>query len=210
MFREIQELFRSSWQAFRTEAARREPEDEVAELLTLMRREMVAARAALPEYERAEHEAQADLERERTALLDCRRRKELSDRIGDSETARIAEEFAIRHAQRVAVLEQKHAAARAETRLRRQESEEMTRRYKEADLHRFGLVAELRRARAQGSFAGEGGEPRPAGREAASGDPLADRGLDELSDLERLRKRESREAEVDERLAEIKRRLGRD
>ncbi|HEX8831303.1 MAG TPA: hypothetical protein VF705_09070, partial [Longimicrobium sp.] len=66
-------------------------------------------------------------------------------RINDAETVRIAAEFAERHRKRVAVLEDKVRAAKAEQELRAQEVQDMMRRYKEADANRFILVSELRR-----------------------------------------------------------------
>jgi phage shock protein A len=210
MFREIQKLFQTSWEAFQAEVSRREPEDEVAELLSLMRREMVAARAALPEFETAQRQAHAELERERAALTDCHRRRDLAARIGDTETARVADEFAARHTGRITVLEQKLAATSAELELRRRETEEMMSRYRQADLHRFGLVAELRRTRARDWVSGAAGMFDEHGSgSAAGGDPLRDPVLDEMSEMEGRRERDAREAEVERRLDEIKRRMDR-
>ncbi len=152
MIDDLKRLFSQTWEAFRTERSRREPEDQVAELLGAMRREMVDVRAMLPEYEEAHRGAGLELERERRGLEETTRRRDMAERIGDAETVRVAEEFAARHRGRVAVLEQKVQAARAEADLRRAEAEEMTRRYKEADLNRFALLAEIRRAQAQGTL----------------------------------------------------------
>ena len=145
MLDDLKKLFSQSWAAFLDEAQRREPADEVAGLLAAMRREMVDARAALPLYEKNVQAATAELERERRALDDAVRRGGMASRIGDAETVRVAEEFAERHRKRVAVLEEKVRAADAELQLRRNESDEMMKRYKEADANRFILVSELRR-----------------------------------------------------------------
>ena len=145
MLDDLKRLFSRTWSAFLEETARRDPEDQVAGLLSSMRREMVQARAALPLYEKNVQGTAAELERERRALDDTVRRGGMAERISDAETARVAKEFAERHRQRVAVLEEKLRAANAELQLRRAEAEEMMRRYKEADANRFILVAEIRR-----------------------------------------------------------------
>jgi hypothetical protein len=145
MLDDLKNLFARSWATFLDEASRREPEDEVAGLLASMRREMVQARADLPLYEKNVHAATAEVERERRALDDAVRRGGMASRIGDAETVRVAEEFAARHRMRVAVLEEKARAAQAELELRRHESGEMMKSYKEAEANRFILVSELRR-----------------------------------------------------------------
>src|SRR5688500_1698138 len=53
MINELKTLFSRTWDAFLAEVSRRDPEDQVAGLLSAMRREMVEARAALPTYEAA-------------------------------------------------------------------------------------------------------------------------------------------------------------
>ncbi len=130
MINDLKNLFSSAWDAFLAELGRRDPADHVAELLGGMRREMVQARAALPLYEDAVRSADTELARERKALDDAVRRGGLAEKIGDAETVRIAGEFADRHRKRIAVLEDKARAARAEQELRAQEVQEMTRRYK--------------------------------------------------------------------------------
>ncbi|MQA92419.1 MAG: hypothetical protein GEU90_19700 [Gemmatimonas sp.] len=146
MLNEIRRLFRKSVEAFRLELDSREPQDQVAELLSAMRRELVAARAAIQEFEAAVQRARADLERERKDLELCERRGSMASRIGDEETVRIAEEFAGKHRQRIVVLEQKVTASEAELDLRRNEADEMKRRYQQADANRFVLLSQLRRA----------------------------------------------------------------
>jgi phage shock protein A len=148
MFKDLQRLFRDSVAAFRAELGRREPEDRVAELLGAMRREMVAARAALPALREEVRRGTEELRRERALLEQCERRGAQAERIGDAETVRVAEEFAARHRERAGVLEQKLRAAEAEYALRSREAEEMVARYRDADANRFALVAQLRRASA--------------------------------------------------------------
>ena len=149
MINDLKRLFSRTWDAFTAELGRRDPEDEVVGLLGAMRREMVDARAGLPVYEEAVRAAEAELARERRALDDAVRRGGLAERINDAETVRVASEFAERHRRRVAVLEEKVRAAKAEHEMHSLEVQDMMRRYKEADSNRFVLLNEVRRARSQ-------------------------------------------------------------
>lgn len=213
MLDDIKTLFSRTWSAFLEEAGRREPEDQVAELLSAMRREMVQARADLPLYEKNVQGAEAELERERQSLEDTVRRGGMAERIGDAETVRVAGEFAERHRQRIAVLEEKLRAARAELQLRRSESEEMMRRYKEADANRFILVSEIRRrgahARLDAANRSAPGDPRDEFARMEERIAAEDRYTDALDYLnsEPGTPPPSR-ANVDDQLAELKRRMG--
>lgn len=149
MLRELQDLFRQSVAAFRAELGRQEPEDQVAELLSAMRREMVSARASIAELNGELKRVQAELSRENVLLQQCERRGALAERIHDAETMRVAAAFAERHRERVAVLEQRVRAVEAEHALRSREADEMLRKYQEADANRFALVAQLRRTQAR-------------------------------------------------------------
>jgi phage shock protein A len=219
MLDELRSLFRQTWGAFRAELGRRDPADEVADLLAAMRREMVAARAALPEYAAAVRDAEAALAAEQRTLASTERRRALATKIGDDETARIADDFAARHRERVAVLEQKLDAARAEQALREREAAEMMRQYKAADANRFALLGELRNRRARDRIDGALG---------SFDDPLADFGrmeesihdraayadaVEEMSGLDdagsaAAEQAAAREQSVEERLRELKRRMG--
>jgi phage shock protein A len=213
MLDDIKKAFSEAWTAFRTEAGRREPEDQVAELLIAMRREMVAARADLPLHDQTAQRAAAELERERALLADCERRRGLAEKIGDAETVRVAGEFAERHRARVTVLEAKTAAAAAERDLRRREAEEMMRRYKEADANRFALLAEIRARQAGRTLGRALGSDSPLGsdfdRHASRIDERAAYAdaLDEL-DGSSPTPPPPPPSDVDDRLAELKRRTG--
>lgn len=206
MLDDLKNLFSRTWETFRTEAGRRDPEDQVVELLSAMRREMVEARASLSLYEEAHRRAATELERERKALVDCERRGAMAERIGDAETVRIAAEFAARHRSRVSVLEEKGRAAKAEWDLRTREAEEMTRQYKEADANRFGLLAQMRATQARGTIRSAlGDEPRDAFARAAERVD-ADVAYSEILE-EGVPPRPPR-PDVEEQLRELKRRLG--
>ena len=217
MFEDLQRLFRESVAAFRAERDRREPEDEVAHLLGSMRRELVEARALIPRLEEDLVGARAELQREREHLERTRRRGELARGIRDEETARVAEEFGAKHAARVAVLEQTVAAREAELELRRSEAQDMMQQYREADANRFELVARLRRARSADRINSLGDEAahtfsewdRMAGRVSDEG-RYAD-ALDELDlDGGPAPPRGPSAGEVEDRLRELKRRMGKE
>jgi phage shock protein A len=202
MLDDLQRLFRESVAAFRAELNRREPEDQVAELLSAMRRELVAARAALPEYAANVERSRRELAHERAQLEQCERRGRLARDAGDDATVLVAEEFAGRHRARIGVLEQKVAAAEAEHALRGREAEEMKEKYRAADANRLQLVAEIKRGHARerirtvaadatASFDDFARMEESIGQRAAESDAFA-----ELS--------------VEERLREMKRRMGRE
>ncbi|HEX2207801.1 MAG TPA: hypothetical protein VHG93_08960 [Longimicrobium sp.] len=214
MINDLRNLFSTAWDAFLAELGRRDPADHVADLLGGMRREMVQARAQLPLYEDAVRSADAELARERRALDDAMRRGGLAEKIGDAETARIAAEFADRHRRRIAVLEDKVRAARAEQELRAQEVQEMMRRYKEADANRFILLNEVRRAQSQARLddVAEAQAFDDFGRAAEKIETQMayDEALQELEDLAGPPPPPppSRDDEVEARLQEMKRRMG--
>lgn len=214
MINDLKNLFSSAWDAFLAEVGRRDPEDHVAALLSGMRREMVDARAALPLYDDAVRSAEAELARERKALEDAVRRGGLAERINDAETVRVAAEFAERHRRRVAVLEDKVRAAKAEQELRAQEVQDMMRRYKEADTNRFALLNEIRRAQSQARLNDMAGAQAFDDFGRASEKIETEIGyqeaLDELEDLAGPPPPPppSREDEVEARLQEMKRRMG--
>jgi hypothetical protein len=149
MFEDLQKLFRESLAAFRAEIGKREPVDEIAELLSSMRRELATARAELPELEAEMERTRMELLRERAELDQCERRGKMAERIGDAETVAVAAEWATRHRERVHVLEQRQAATVAEQELRTKEVAEMQRRYRTAEINRFRMVEELVRERAR-------------------------------------------------------------
>lgn len=211
MFRDIQRVFRESMAAFRSEAGRREPEDQVVELLSAMKREMVAARANLRIVKEEVDRARRELERERSELEQCERRKGLAERIGDAETARVAEGFAARHREKVGVLEQKVRAAEAEHELRLREIDEMKARYQEADANRFALLAQIRRGasaqRMRSALDGGAFDDFDRMQESVEGNAAY---ADALDDLSAPPSPPPPPPDVDDRLRELKRRMGKD
>jgi phage shock protein A len=218
MLDDLKKLFSRTWDSFVTELGRREPADHVSDLLSAMRRELVGARAELPLLEEAHRAAEAELARERRALEDAERRGAMAERIGDAETVRVAGEFAEKHRRRVAVLEEKVRATRAEHALRTDEVGDMTRRYKEAEANRFTLVGELRREGLNARLddvGGRGAGATGAGRAFDDFDRAAGRIDDQAAYADALGDLHdppppppSSADDVEERLREMKRRMG--
>jgi phage shock protein A len=215
MFEDLQRLFKESLTAFRTELQKREPEDEIAHLLGSMRRELVEARALLPKLQEQLNGARAALVQEREQLERTERRGRMALQIRDTETTRIAEEFSAKHRERIAVLEQKVAAAEAELALRSREAEEMKQQYQEADSNRMELVARLRHARSHGRIRSVADEAADSFSEwdrmtekMESGTAYAD-ALRELDEDGSPPPAESPPLDVEERLRELKRRMGK-
>lgn len=220
MFEDIQRIFRESVAAFRSERDRQEPEDEVASLLSSMRREWSAGKADLSSLAETLESTQREISKERALLEQCERRGKLAGGIGDAETVRVANEFAERHRERLQVLEQKLAVSESERALRAREVEEMKQKYQEADANRLALVAELRRAKnqtrqrtvaeeVQGSFADWQRMEERIEHSRAHGDALDELEAD-LSGGPSAAPPRPTAAELEERLRELKRRLGRD
>jgi phage shock protein A len=211
MINDLKRVFTRTWDAFVSELSRRDPEDQVAALLGAMRREMVDARATLPVLEEGIAAAEAELARERKALADTQRRGALAERAGDAETVAVATEWAERHRRRIALLEERVRASRAEHELRAADVEDMMRRYKEADANRFTLLSEVRRAQANARLDRSGGSISDdfdravdrMERDIAYGDAM-----DELNDLEAPPPPPPTGDMVEARLKEMKRRMG--
>lgn len=195
MLKDLGALLHRALDRFKAEAGRRDPEDQIAELLGGMRREMVDARALVSELKQATTGARTELAKEQQRLADCLRRRDLAAKIGDEETTRVAEEFATRHREAVGVLEAKVCATEAELQLRTREADELAERYRQADARRFALVAELRRADAHGR----------AEREMQGLEDDFDRFAEQIDDRAR---RTDAAGEVERKLEELKRRAG--
>jgi L-lactate utilization protein LutC len=125
--------------------------------------------------------AERELAAERIRLDDAERRGRLAGEIGDTETGQIAEEFAAKHRERVALLERKVAVIRDE--LAYVEREYQT------------LAAQLKSVR-QG-----GGSVGPT--------PLLDESERELDALRHQAEREAKDLAVQQQLELLKKKLGK-
>jgi hypothetical protein len=165
-----------------------------------MRETLVQARMGLDDLRKGVVETQARLTRERSELDTVRRRKQLAEGINDAETVAIADRYEKQHAERLALLERKLETQEAELAMVEREVGEMN--------------AEFKLAAAGGTpgvSAGSGPiNPDTAAEreaEAAMGDNAGLR--DELDSLARARRRADAEMSADEKLAALKRRMGK-
>lgn len=160
---------------------------DAAPTLAQMRETLVRARVGLADMRQGVEETRLALTSKQRELETVQRRKAQATAIGDAETVRVAERYEAELVARIEVLARKVGVQEDELALGEREVSEMT--------------AELRKA--------IGGVPPVPGTVP---DPLADAdsaALDELSSLERSRARTARDAHADERLAELKRRMGK-
>lgn len=177
-------------------SARLAPEER-SRVAGSMRQAMVHARMALDDVRKAIAETETRISAERTELETTQRRGALANGIGDSETAAIAERFAAQHAERVRVLEMKLLAQQQELTLGERELDEMR--------------SQLRLA-----MSGVAASPDAQAREIENeldamlaGEPNTSDGLEDLGESAPRRTRAEREADAEERLAALKRRMGR-
>lgn len=169
------------------------PEDR-RDVVARMKGTLVQARLGLDDLRDALDRSRRQLEAERRELETVRRRKELAAKVQDTETVTIAERFEKQHQERIRVLEDKLAVQAREVELAEREVEEMK--------------VEIRNA-----MAGVSPPPRGAPLDDPLDDPLVDaaelKAREELDALARNRARADREADVDRRLEELKRKMGK-
>jgi hypothetical protein len=168
-------------------------------IIAQMRETLVQARMGLDDLRKGVEETRARLARERSELETVRRRKQLAEGIKDAETVAIAERYEKQHAERAALLERKLETQEAELAMVEREVGEMN--------------AEFKLAAAGANPGVSAGTPSSGGPAA---DPHADdvasdnAGLrDEIDSLERARRRAEAESSADEKLAALKRRMGK-
>jgi hypothetical protein len=194
-------MFDDVRQAFRDLLRRTPPSgDARRSIVAQMRETLVQARMGLDDLRKGVTETQARLARERTELDTVRRRKQLAVGINDAETVAIAERYEKQHAERIALLERKLETQEAELAMVEREVGEMN--------------AEFKLAAAGGTpgvSAGSSASDADAAAEAAVNEAMGDNtGLrDELDGLARARRRADAESTAEEKLAALKRRMGK-
>ena len=156
-----------------------------------MQKAVIEARVAVGKMHDAVRATEGELARERQQLTDAERRGRLAGEIGDTETVAVAQHFATKHAERVAVLEKKLAAQRDEAALAEREVAEMTEQLKSVERDRAAREASGHVASAR----------------AGMGEPSAPEAEDEV--LKTRMDRAAREAAAAEQLAALKRKMGR-
>jgi hypothetical protein len=188
-------LFERVRDAFRAALDAATPPGNLRELAARMREAVVDAKVAVREMREALTRTETELAGERRQLADAERRGRLASEIQDHETVDVAQRFTTKHGERVAVLERKLEAQRAELELSERELAEMQ--------------GELERAVRQRGGTGEGSvEQAWRDIQAAGGARPGVDLKDELlrSDLDRAQ----REAAADRQLEELKRRMKKD
>lgn len=171
--------------------------EERRHVVSSMRDAMVFAKMSLQQLRDAIKVTEGRLANERAELETVRRRQGLAAGIGDTETVAIAERFASQHAERVAMLETKLMAQQQELTVGERELDEMS--------------SQLRLAMA-GIDPNAGGANASAQREvdALLNDDLgagSASGMDDPAPVRRTRA--EREADAEDRLADLKRRMGK-
>ena len=169
------------------------PEERRA-AVSRMKETLVLARLGVDDLRGGFAETRKRLVAERAELETVRRRKSLAEGIADRETVAVAERYERLHAERVEVLERKLAAQEGEVMVAEREVAEMT--------------AELRAA----ADARVGPTPARGGVEAAAAaevDADLSGASEELDSLARSRRRAERDAAAEERLAALKRQMGK-
>jgi hypothetical protein len=193
-------MFDDVRQAFRDLLRRTPPSgDARRSIVAQMRETLVQARMGLDDLRKGLEETRARLVRERSELETVRRRKQLAEGIKDTETVAIAERYEKQHAERAALLERKLENQEAELAMVEREVGEMNAEFK------------LAAAGANpGVSAGSTPDGTAAGGSATDDVTNENAGLrDEIDSLARSRRRSEAESAADEKLAALKRRMGK-
>ena len=173
-------------------AASASPEERRA-AVSRMKETLVQARLGIDDLRGGVAETRKRLDAERAALETVRRRRSLAEGIKDAETVAVAERYERHHAERVDVLERKLSAQEGEVMIAEREVEEMAKELRAAIDARVGPTTS-------------------AGGVAAAAEELDVDGAgvrDELDSLARSRRRAERDAAAEERLAALKRQMGK-
>jgi len=193
--------------------------DERREAVARMKETLTLARVGLDDLRTGVRDARRRLEAERRELETVRRRKGLAAGIGDAETVAVAERYERQHAERVAVLTRKAEAQESELALAEEEVAAMGRELQAAlrggsmggapGGARSGVSGGSSPAAGGGGETGSGARGAPDAQGVDGSTPDDDQALDALAALARSRRRAAREAAAEERLADLKRRMGK-
>ena len=152
MFENLRNAFKEAVENFKTELGRDEIPETVDRLLAGMYQEATDAKAYVSGLEADLQKTRKSAQKEAAEAATCRRREGQASKIGDEETARVAGEFAEKHERRVEVLEAKAEAIRQELEVRRSEVDEMLAKIKEARAQREALTSSAGRTEARDSM----------------------------------------------------------
>src|SRR5450759_3837398 len=187
-------MFESFRQSLNDLMDRATPPEERRAVLTRMKQTLVQARMGLDDLRGGVAITRQRLEVEVRELETMRRRKSAATAINDAETVALAEKHEAVHAERTDVLRRKLEAQEAELVMVEREVSEMKAELKQAVM-------------GAGSAAGTIADDARAEAEA-----VLDEGAgvaEEIDALSRAGKRSAREAEAEQKLAELKRRMGK-
>ena len=189
-------MFESFRQSLNDILDRATPPEERRAVLARMKQTLVQARMGLDDLRGGAAVTRQRLEVETRELETMRRRKTAAVAINDSETVTLAEKYETLHAERAEVLRKKLEALDAELGMVQREVDEMTSELKQAMLG-----------------AGTGANASAIEDEArAAADSVLDDGrnvAEEIDALSRAGRRSARESEAEQKLAELKRRMGK-
>ena len=174
-------------------------------MVAQMRDTLVRARLGLEDLQGGISQTRVRLAEERRELETVQRRRQLAEKIGDQETVEVAARFERQHVERVTVLERKLEAQEAEVALLEREVREMTAEFKAAHA---GVDPSRVAGPTTAQREAEHDKAAQAEVDAALGTQGGALG-EELEAMRRKAEREARAASADEKLAELKRRMGR-
>lgn len=194
-------VFENVRDAFR-DLLRQQPDpDARRDILAQMRETLVRARMGLDDLRRGIAESEARVAAERREVATMQRRRALAEGIDDAETLALALKYEQLHAERLAVLERKLDAQRAELAMVESEVQEMT-----AELKLAGAGAVPGRVGSSGA----GESPFSSSGSAPGDDPLGDDAtLRDLNAMDAARRRAEQESNADDMLQALKRRMGK-
>lgn len=187
-------MFDSFRQSLNDLMDRATPPEERRAVLTRMKQTLVQARMGVDDLRTGVATARQRLDAETRELETMRRRKAAATAINDAETIALAGKYEAVHAERADVLRRKLDAQEAELSLVEREVADMTAELKQA------MVGAGEKA---GSFAAD------ARAEADAALDPSTNVAEEIDALSRAGARSAREAEAEQRLAELKRRMGK-
>ena len=220
MFDNLRHAFKEAIENFNKELSRDQVPETVDKLLAGMRDEVADAKVRIRELEDQLTRAKAEAQREQTEATTARRRGQMAADIGDEETAGVAREYAAKREERHQVLEQKVQALTRELALLTKDVEEMLAKVKEAQAKRDTLAATTGRGGARDSIRAADDLFSELDRMAEKiGDEDARAGAaQDFSDMDfsasdfdaELHREPEPEVDVDARLEELKRRMGKE
>ena len=171
------------------------PDTDPRDVIGMMREAVIEARTSIERMREGVETAEARLNHERQELADAERRGRLAAGIQDRQTVEVAQRFAAKHRERVAVLEDKLDAQRGELALAEREYEEMKSQLVEQERKRPETQASRRVEAAWRDL-------EAAGISRSGAD-------EETRRLKREMERAAREAKADQQLDELKKKMGK-